>query len=121
MPTPATRGPCTTGRGEARAVPMPGKGVPLGILPGQEYECHTSALEPGDVVLLYTDGAAEVTDEEGRMLGSEGLAAFLEEETGDGTGQGEALLERLYKRVKEHCAAVSLPDDLTLLSLSRAK
>ena len=29
------------------------------------------------------------------------------------------VLERVYARVKEHCAEVTLPDDFTLLSVTR--
>jgi sigma-B regulation protein RsbU (phosphoserine phosphatase) len=104
---------------EGRAVPLTGEGVPLGILPGQNYDCHTVALAPGDLVLLYTDGAAEVADQDGRMLGTEGLAGLLVEELGDRERSPEGLLERLYERVEAHCATVSLPDDLTLLSVMR--
>jgi sigma-B regulation protein RsbU (phosphoserine phosphatase) len=34
-------------------------GLPLGIFPNQAYEQTTVTLEPGDLLLLYTDGITE--------------------------------------------------------------
>ena len=36
-------------------------------------------LDPGDRILLYTDGITEVFDEQGEMLGTEGLRNFVRE------------------------------------------
>ncbi len=105
---------------EGSAAELTGEGVPLGILSGQDYQRHTAALAPGDLVLLYTDGAVEVPDRSGQMLGTDGLAELVVEELDARELPREDLLERLYERIEARCAAVSLPDDLTLLSLSRS-
>ena len=39
-------------------------------------EDHTLELEPGDVVLLFTDGLTEIS-EDGQMLGTDGLVSKL--------------------------------------------
>jgi serine phosphatase RsbU (regulator of sigma subunit)/PAS domain-containing protein len=44
--------------GRARTMPRPG-GRMLGIDPGSEYGQDTVVLEPGDIVLFYTDGLIE--------------------------------------------------------------
>jgi serine phosphatase RsbU (regulator of sigma subunit) len=45
--------------------------------------CHEPIIEknldPGDRILLYTDGITEVFDEQGEMLGTEGLRNFVRE------------------------------------------
>jgi PAS domain S-box-containing protein len=104
---------------ERRAVPLSGAGVPLGILAGQDYDCHTCNLAPGDLVLFYTDGAAEVANETGEMLNTDGLAKLLVEELREQGSPSADLLERLYQKIEARCAAISLPDDLTLLSVAR--
>ena len=53
-------------------------GIPLGILPGTQYEQHSVQLVQGDVLVLYTDAFSEASDGDGGMLGEEGLARVLE-------------------------------------------
>jgi serine phosphatase RsbU (regulator of sigma subunit) len=48
--------------GHARLLPMP-HGVLIGADPDAEYEEDTLVLEPGDVLLLYTDGLVERRDQ----------------------------------------------------------
>jgi len=91
-------------------------GAPLGIIADMEYESVQSQLDPGDMLLAYTDGATEVPDAQGAFLGEGGLARLALQERGRGAVE---LLERIYVRVKQACGEVSLPDDLTLLSVAR--
>jgi PAS domain S-box-containing protein len=91
-------------------------GVPLGITGDVDYSAVTTPLHEGDLLVCYTDGATEVRDRHGRMLGEEGLARLVSEELGRGDGD---LLERVYRQVTEICADVSLPDDFLLLSVRR--
>lgn len=93
-------------------------GLPLGIMAEQQYDALDVDLEPGDVILLYTDGITEVADRHGEMLGREGLGTMLSEELGR---PQSGLLERLYQRVKDTCGDVSLSDDVLLLSVRREK
>jgi hypothetical protein len=52
---------------------------PLGMLPGAEYkECGLS-LEPGDVVLAYSDGLTEASNLRGEEFGVERVRALLPE------------------------------------------
>ncbi|MEV3988789.1 PP2C family protein-serine/threonine phosphatase [Streptomyces sp. NPDC049837] len=45
--------------GRAYALPTEHRGPLLGVLPGHEYDTAEVRLEPGDVLLLYTDGVVE--------------------------------------------------------------
>ena len=49
------------GVGELRA-----RGMPLGLMPGMSYEEKETTLEPGDSVLLHSDGVVEAHDPERR-------------------------------------------------------
>lgn len=51
--------------------------VPLGILDMADYEQMQLTLDPGDLVLCYTDSLPESRDRSGRMLGFEGLLAIV--------------------------------------------
>lgn len=52
-------------------------GIAVGLMPGHPYEQRTVRVEQGDLLFLYTDGAVEVENDAGDMLGSEGLQQAL--------------------------------------------
>jgi Stage II sporulation protein E (SpoIIE) len=49
----------------------------LGFLPAPDYPARTLQLQPGDCLLLYTDGITEAMDETGAMFGDDRLAAVF--------------------------------------------
>ena len=61
-----------------RVTPLGGTGLPLGIEPGQEYAEERAWLEPGSVVVLYTDGVVEAR-REGELYGEGRLDRLLTE------------------------------------------
>src|SRR5690606_36576183 len=68
----------------------------LGFLPGVRYGTTRVALEPGDVVLLYTDGVTEAVDASGDMFGDQRLEALL---SATASGCSGEILERVFTRV----------------------
>jgi serine phosphatase RsbU (regulator of sigma subunit) len=70
-------------------------------------------LEPGDAVLLYTDGVVEARTPDGEFFGLERLTDLLEREAASGEPADE-ILRRLVQAVLEHQAA-DLRDDATLM------
>jgi hypothetical protein len=47
--------------------------IPLGLFGGAEYEQFDVELQPGDILLSYTDALIESRDADGEMLGEDGL------------------------------------------------
>ena len=45
------------------------RGMPLGLMPGMEYEEKTFQIEPGDCALLHSDGLAEAHSPDREMFG----------------------------------------------------
>jgi serine phosphatase RsbU (regulator of sigma subunit) len=72
-------------------------------------------LEPGDAVLLYTDGVTEARMPDGELFGLERLTDLLEREAASGQPP-EELLRRLVRAVLDF-QAEGLRDDATLLLL----
>ena len=48
-------------------------GAPLGMFPDSTYQESLVKLEPGDVVIAFTDGMVEVTNQSGEEWGIQGL------------------------------------------------
>jgi hypothetical protein len=70
-------------------------------------------LEPGDAVLLYTDGVTEARAADGDLFGLDRLTDLLEQEAASGQPP-EEMLRRLVRALLEH-QADGLRDDATLL------
>ncbi|HEX3129269.1 MAG TPA: PP2C family protein-serine/threonine phosphatase [Thermoanaerobaculia bacterium] len=89
--------------------------LPLGMREPLEVHRETVQLQPGDLVLLYTDGLAEALDSQGReAFGYPRIAAL----TGDG-GSPQTVHDRILKAFDRHVGGEPLRDDLTLLIAAR--
>lgn len=89
-----------------------GRRVPLGVS-GRDVAVVHEQLEPGDRLLLYTDGITEARDSRGRSFGTDWLIDFAERSGADGLPASETL-RRLAHDVLEHQGGL-LQDDATLL------
>jgi serine phosphatase RsbU (regulator of sigma subunit)/ketosteroid isomerase-like protein len=92
------------------------RGMPLGLMPGMDYEQKEIVLEVGDSVLFYSDGLVEAHNPKGEMFGFSRLRALVAEH-GEERALGNILLEELYSFVG---AGWEQEDDITLLTLRRS-
>jgi hypothetical protein len=88
--------------------------VPFGLGAGTPA-VSSCDLEPGDAVLLYTDGVTEAHSPGGEQFGLGRLTDLLERESAGGH-EPEELLRRLVRAVLDHQGG-QLRDDATLLLL----
>ena len=90
-------------------------GMPLGLLPGMEYEEKQATLAVGDTVLLHSDGLAEAHNGQREMFGFPRVAAL----TGEAS-DGEVLIDRLLKELADFVGPdLEQEDDITLVTLGR--
>jgi serine phosphatase RsbU (regulator of sigma subunit)/predicted ester cyclase len=89
------------------------RGMPLGLMPGMEYEEKQIVLQEGDSALLYTDGLVEAHDPQREMFGFPRLQALVAEH-GEQQALGDFLMEELYSFVGE---SWEQEDDITLVTL----
>ena len=98
-------------RGEAQE-PFSEGSFPVGLVPEAEYVASKLKLEPGDTMVLFSDGVTEAMDPDEQLFGVPRLRAVL-------SGQPECPLEQLQKCVLEavenFARGASQADDLTLL------
>ncbi len=52
-------------------------GLPVGLLDRAEYEEIQFPAQPGDVILLYSDGVSDQTNERGQLYGEQRLARYF--------------------------------------------
>lgn len=94
-------------------------GMPLGLMPGMRYEENEAQLEPGDRLLLYSDGLVEAHDPARQMFGFPRLRALL----------AGALVDRSRPLVDALLAELAVftgsdweqEDDITLVTLERER
>jgi len=92
-------------------------GTPLGSMAGATYDHWSSGLEPGDTVLLMTDGFPELLDAEGEPLGYPRVRELFEATAGE---VPEDITSSLARAAADWSGDESPADDMTFLVL-RAK
>lgn len=88
-------------------------GIPLGVLMDTTYDQQSITLEPGQTLVLYTDGITEATCTDGTMFGIEGMEAALTE----CTGQPDCVVGSVNTALRDHEGTVQPNDDQTLVAL----
>ena len=71
-------------------------------------------LEPGDCVLLYTDGITEARTPDGEFFGVERLIDFVDRHAAESL-RPEEMLSRVVASVQDHQGSDDLGDDATAL------
>ncbi|GAC1611582.1 MAG: PP2C family protein-serine/threonine phosphatase [Mycobacteriales bacterium] len=87
--------------------------LPFGLGDDEVAPVGVHALQPGDAILLYTDGVVEARTATGEEFGEERLIDQLEREAASGR-TGEELLRRLVASVLDY-QVDQLRDDATLM------
>jgi len=86
---------------------------PLGIIPDTGFPVHDCiTLEPGNLVLLLTDGAAEARSRDDRMFGTEQVLEIVRSNRSKTSAQ---IVMSLYRAVQRFSGSDTLLDDVTAL------
>jgi sigma-B regulation protein RsbU (phosphoserine phosphatase) len=85
----------------------------LGISPDAEFHEEERALEPGDVILWYTDGLIECADQRRRVFGRARLRRSME--THAGLGTATAIRDAVAHDALKFAGDVPLDDDLMVV------
>ena len=92
------------------------RGIALGVLPGLTYNQQTVTLEPGDTVVLYTDGVTEAMNADGEQYGLDDLRSMF---AGDPPNSSEDANKAIFDAVHEFAQDTPQSDDITCLVLRR--
>ena len=89
---------------------LSGSGTILGFVSGIRFRSCKLGLQPGDVLLLYTDGVTEALNPAGEMFGEERLRSVLIE---SGSGSAQELLDAVFGSVADFVNSHRREDDIT--------
>lgn len=88
--------------------------LPLGMFEHQHYKVSELSLEPGDLLVLSSDGTAEATDIHGEFYGRERLKEDLRGLYGL---SADEIVEAIEARVLGFTRPKALTDDLSLIAV----
>jgi sigma-B regulation protein RsbU (phosphoserine phosphatase) len=94
--------------------PLDADGTLIGGLPEPRFEDRTVQLEPGDIVLFYTDGVVESQNESQEIFGRDRLGQFL---LGNQGRTSSAVLQALDATLAAFRGDRPFGDDVTCIAL----
>ena len=103
--------------GSSELLPLTG-GVALGVVPDYRYERNTVTLEPGDTLVLYTDGVTEAMNHTHEEFGVERLRAIF---ASDPPGDSRETTQAVFDAVHAFAGDTPQSDDVTCLTLGRGE
>jgi phosphoserine phosphatase RsbU/P len=102
------------GRGGGAKPLEPAGGYPLGIDGDQTFQQASVTLNPGDSLLLYTDGISEARNQDGGMFEARGI----EQTFNACNGTPQEIVEAVRKAATTYSNGYPAPDDRTLVAIS---
>ena len=101
--------------GSSIELPQTG-GVALGVMPGLDYREDSATLNPGDTLILYTDGVSEAMNAEAEEFGVERLQQLFANQP---PNSARTAIETIMQAVSDFAGATPQSDDVTCLVLRR--
>jgi serine phosphatase RsbU (regulator of sigma subunit) len=93
-------------------------GLALGIMEGYTYESLQVVLQPGDALLVFSDGVPDANNVREEQFNTKGIQATL---GGVTSGSPRGVIERLLRAVEVHTAGAAQNDDITMIALGRTR
>ncbi|MCS7316623.1 MAG: PP2C family protein-serine/threonine phosphatase, partial [Bryobacterales bacterium] len=87
-------------------------GAVVGAFPSSRYGESSVRLEPGDLLVCFTDGVTEPENEYGEMFGEQRLIEVI---LRNAMAEPAEIVAAIEQAVREWCGAMELQDDLTLM------
>ena len=88
--------------------------LPLGVMPGMQYQEQETNLSSGEGLFLYTDGLTEAENADYQLFGE---ARLLQNAVRFGGEKADAIVKSMAAEVKSHIHGSDPSDDLTMLAV----
>jgi len=93
-------------------------GMPLGMLPSAQYAANEIQLQPGDKVVMYSDGFSEAENEEGQFFDKNGMPDAIRASAAYGCAEMHRML---LQKFEHYTDGTVLSDDVTLVVIEYAE
>ncbi len=93
-------------------------GIVLGFIPEFTFSQEKVALDPGSVLLLYSDGITEAMNDREEEFGEEKLANIIMENLDD---SAEKIIGKVLNAVQGHVGQTPQMDDMTMVVIKKEK
>jgi len=114
--TNAGHNPALLVRADGKIERLGATGTPLGLLPGAEYRSEERTLEPGDTLVVYTDGITEAANQSDEEYSTERLEDICRTHNHD---EITDLVTAIEQDLEMFCDGVPFNDDVTLVLMRR--
>lgn len=91
-------------------------GLLLGSFDFAEFEQVSKLIEPGELLLIYSDGVTEAMNNTNEEFGEEKLLSILKSNV---NLTAKELIDKIVSEVKTHSSKVEQSDDITLMVIKR--
>jgi len=91
-------------------------GPSVGMVPGCQYKIGHAQMQPGDLLVCYTDGCTDARDPDGRFFTEERLIRLIESM---GTTPAEQVAAQILEALSAHISTALQFDDITLIAIRR--
>ncbi|HEU4927464.1 MAG TPA: PP2C family protein-serine/threonine phosphatase [Vicinamibacterales bacterium] len=112
----AGQNPPLVRRGPGRYERLAATGIALGMFDQSSYSAVETRIDPGEMLVLYSDGITEAENPEGQPLEEAGLQVILDSYPDESPA---GLSAQIIKGVERYAQASRFTDDLTILILKR--
>ncbi|MGM0465980.1 MAG: SpoIIE family protein phosphatase [Acidobacteriota bacterium] len=91
-------------------------GLGLGMFPSVSYEWKKGHLDPGDMIVLYTDGITESRNKKNEEFGEKGLKDFIKKHR---KCVPQEIMDKLFKCLNDFISGEDRMDDMTAVVIKR--
>ena len=92
-------------------------GIALGVVEDFDYTAKSMRLDPGDTLILYTDGVTEAHNDDGEQFGIDRFRGLFE---GNPPQSEREATERSFEGVRKFAGGAEQFDDITCVSIRRS-
>lgn len=103
-------------RADGQLIELKDGGLPLGLMSSADYQVGSEVLNPGDSLVIYSDGLTEAVGPDGDEFGTLRLAEVLREGVGDSAAR---LRDRIESALSAFTATAPASDDITMVIVKR--